>query len=60
MRTMDYFSVEKYGYSSSMGNGSGAIELYWLYKNGKFLEIDYEKVKDLQIIIQRGVKMIKK
>lgn len=47
MRTMDYFSVEKYGYSSSMGNGSGAIELYWLYKNGKFLEIDYEKVKDL-------------
>ena len=43
MLAFDYSSVTKYGFSSSMGN---ALEQFWIYKNGKFLEVEYKQVRD--------------
>ena len=43
MPAFDYSSVTKYGFSSSMGN---ALEQFWVYKNGKFLEVEYKQVRD--------------
>ena len=44
METLEYPRVEKFGYSTSMGN---SLELFWVYKNGKFLEVEYRQIKNL-------------
>lgn len=42
---IDYINVEKYGYSAQVGNGSFATPMYWAYINGKFIEVEYNKIQ---------------